>query len=206
MLTDPHLAMSFVLSARHSCFNSQPARVGRPAMSPKSPLDLRDLCTVLSVAATVAIAIALPGIFIARRSRNPKDARHALDPKEHQIRQAVQKFMQPQEYPHGPLVERPVEKVIRDRIKKWSYGPTLLSGPYGSGKTWARQHALNGVRSVFVFNGLVRGENWLEEFYRELGVDGYWILHTTLRRVRDELLKHPDNLTKVQRLILHFSV
>ena len=87
------------------------------------------------------------------------------------------------------VVNRTIIDAIRARIAGWRDHATIITGPYGSGKSVALEEVLRGVRSVLVH--IVCQGDFERQRHERLGLDGLCItpLKEVLRRVRGKLEK-----------------
>ena len=95
------------------------------------------------------------------------------------------------------VVQRGIMKTIEERILHWKQHATIISGRFGAGKTVAVEEALRDMQGVFVHQ--VDGNDWKEELFKRLGLDGPDMLEEVLRRVRDKLKRPPILLLDIPR-------
>ena len=149
-----------------------------------------------AVVGTFATAV---GTFYAYQQAN--EAFQASD--EYKVQEAVKKFMSPHQVSEAEnIVKREVMEAIKDRVRVWKKKDhaTIISGRYMAGKTVAVEEALRGTRGVFRF--CIKVADWESLMYQKLGVKDADMFEQVLRRVRQELAKHPDNLTKFPIMLL----
>ena len=121
---------------------------------------------------------------------------------EGKIRAAVAKAMEPFEpaRKEDEVIKRPEMDTIKDRIKSWQYHATMIGGRYQSGKSWALEEALRGVRGVVEFT--IESANWKTVMFEQEELDNAGQFKKVMCRVREKLKDFPDNLTKYPILLL----
>ena len=87
------------------------------------------------------------------------------------------------------VAERSITDDIRRRILHWNHHATIIAGRFGSGKTVALEEALRGMQCVYVRK--VNGNDWEEQLFRRLGLDGPDMFEEVLRRVGGKLKRPP---------------
>ena len=115
---------------------------------------------------------------------------------EYKVQRAVAKFMEPfvTKMPKRKVIHRKVMDTIANRVKTWDEHATIVSGRFQTGKTVAVEEVLRGARGIFKHT--VASENWKKELYESLQVDGPGMFETVLVRVKAELAKLADPITK----------
>ena len=98
------------------------------------------------------------------------------------------------------VIKRPEMDTIKDRIKSWQYHATIIGGRYQSGKSWAVEEALRGVRGVVQFT--IESANWKTVMFEQEELDNAGQFKKVMCRVREKLKDFPDNLTKYPILLL----
>ncbi|CAE7600346.1 unnamed protein product, partial [Symbiodinium pilosum] len=115
---------------------------------------------------------------------------------EYKVQRAVAKFMEPfvTKMPKRKVIHRKVMDTIANRVKTWDEHATIVSGRFQTGKTAAVEEVLRGARGIFKHT--VEDENWKKELYDSLQVDGPGMFETVIVRVKAELAKLADPITK----------
>ena len=98
------------------------------------------------------------------------------------------------------VIKRPEMDTIKDRIKSWQYHATIIGGRFQSGKSWAVEEALRGVRGVVRFT--IESANWKTVMFEQEELDNAGQFKKVMCRVREKLKDIPDNLTKYPILLL----
>ena len=75
-----------------------------------------------------------------------------------------------------------------------------IGGRFQSGKSWAVEEALRGVRGVVRFT--IKSADWKQMMCKRLKVDDEGLFVEVMRGVREKLKNLPDNLTKYPILLL----
>ena len=121
---------------------------------------------------------------------------------EGKIQAAVAKAMEPFEPTRkkDEVIKRTVMETIKTRIKSWREHATILGGRYQSGKSWAVEEALRGVRGVVRFT--IESADWKTVMFEQEEVDNAGQFKKVMSRVREKLKNFPDNLTKYPILLL----
>ena len=121
---------------------------------------------------------------------------------EGKIRAAVAKAMKPFESARkeDEVIKRPEMDTIKDRIKSWQYHATIIGGRFQSGKSWAVEEALRGVRGVVRFT--IKSADWEKMMCDQENLDNIGLFKEVMSRVRETLKDFPDNLTKYPILLL----
>ena len=121
---------------------------------------------------------------------------------EGKIQAAVATAMEPFEpsRAQGEVISRTVMETIRTRIKSWREHATIIGGRYQSGKSWAVEEALRGVRGVVRFT--IKSADWEKVMFEQEEVDNAGQFKRCMSRVREKLKNFPDNLTKYPILLL----
>ncbi|CAE7558448.1 unnamed protein product [Symbiodinium pilosum] len=96
--------------------------------------------------------------------------------------------------PKREVIHRKVMDTIANRVTTWDEHATIVSGRPQTGKTAAVEEVLRGARGIFKHT--VESENWKKELYESLQVDGPGMFETVLVRVKAELVKLTDPITK----------
>ena len=88
-------------------------------------------------------------------------------PPEGKLRAAVGKAMEPFEPSRGQdkVMKRAVMDTIKARIKSWRADATILGGRHQSGKSWAVEEALRGVRGVVRFT--IKSADWEKVMFEQ---------------------------------------
>ena len=115
------------------------------------------------------------------------------------VRRAVKTMMKPfrPELAKDRVAERDVVDSITERIENWTGHATIIAGRFGSGKTVALEAALRDRRGVYVHQ--VRGNDWEEELFKRLGLNGPDMLEEVLRRVGGKLKRPPILVLDIPR-------
>ena len=115
---------------------------------------------------------------------------------EYKVQRAVAKFMDPfvPKMPKRKVIHRKVMDTIANRVKTWDEHATIVSGRFQTGKTVAVEEVLRGARGIFKHT--VKDEHWEEKLYKSLQVDGPGMFEAVLVRVKAELAKLADPITK----------
>ena len=115
---------------------------------------------------------------------------------EYKVQRAVAKFMDPfvPKMPKRKVIHRKVMDTIANRVKTWDEHATIVSGRFRTGKTVAVEEVLRGARGIFKHT--VKDEHWEERLYKSLQVDGPGMFEAVLVRVKAELAKLADPITK----------
>ncbi|CAE7531031.1 unnamed protein product [Symbiodinium pilosum] len=96
--------------------------------------------------------------------------------------------------PKRKVIHRKVMDTIANRVKTWDEHATIVSGRFRTGKTVAVEEVLRGARGIFKHT--VKDEHWEERLYKSLQVDGPGMFEAVLVRVKAELAKLADPITK----------
>ena len=121
---------------------------------------------------------------------------------EGKIRAAVAKAVEPFEPSRGQdkVMKRAVMETIKARVESWREHATIIGGRFQSGKSWAVEEALRGVRGVVRFT--IKSADWKQMMCKRLKVDDEGLFVEVMRGVREKLKNFPDNLTKYPILLL----
>ena len=121
---------------------------------------------------------------------------------EGKIQAAVAKAMEPFEPTRkkDEVIKRTVMETIKTRIKSWREHATIIGGRHQSGKSWAVEEALRGVRGVVRFT--IKSADWEKVMFEQEEVDNTGQFKKVMSRVREKLKNFPDNLTKYPILLL----
>ena len=90
---------------------------------------------------------------------------------EGKIQAAVAKAMEPFEPTRkkDEVIKRTVMETIKTRIKSWREHATIIGGRHQSGKSWAVEEALRGVRGVVRFT--IKSADWEKVMFEQEEVD-----------------------------------
>ena len=121
---------------------------------------------------------------------------------EYKVQRAVAKFMDPfvPKMPKREVIHRKVMDTVANRVTTWDGHAAIVSGRFQTGKTIAVEEVLRGARGIF--KRAVESENWKKELYESLQVDGPGMFETVLVRVKAELAKLTDPITKTPIILL----
>ena len=121
---------------------------------------------------------------------------------EGKIQAAVAKAMEPFEPTRkkDEVIKRRVMDTMKARIKSWKQHATIIGGRYLSGKSWAVEEALRGVRGVVQFT--IESADWKKMMYEQEELDNAGQFKKVMSRVREKLKDFPNNLTKYPILLL----
>eukprot|EP00439_Symbiodinium_sp_Y106_P081215 s2769_g20.t1 len=95
------------------------------------------------------------------------------------------------------VVRRGIMEAIRQRILCWDEHATIIAGRFGAGKSVAVEDALRGMQGVFVHQ--VDDNDWKEQLFGRLGLDGPDMLEEVLRRVGGKLNRPPVLVLEIPR-------
>ncbi|CAE7762555.1 unnamed protein product, partial [Symbiodinium pilosum] len=121
---------------------------------------------------------------------------------EYKVQLAVAKFMEPfvPKMPKRKVIHGKVMDTIANGVKTWDEHATIVSGRFQTGKTVAVEEVFRGARGIFKHT--VKDEHWEEKLYKSLQVDGPGMFETVLVRVKAELAKLADPITKTPIILL----
>ena len=130
----------------------------------------------------------------AEAKRQAEEALKQSD--EYKVQRAVAKFMDPlvPKMPMRKVIHRKVMDTIANRVTTWDEHATIVSGRFQTGKTVAVEEVLHSARGIFKHT--VKDEHWEEKLYKSLQVDGPSMFEAVLVRVKAELAKLADPITK----------
>ena len=185
------------LSGGTACLERPPAKLracGLPGDDQGLPKDF--MVNLFAATGTVAAAVVA---FVQAGIAQRDSERAQRESKEGRTQAAADRMIEPftPKKKKAEVVQRGIMKTIEERILHWKQHATIISGRFGAGKTVAVEEALRDMQGVFVHQ--VDGNDWKEELFKRLGLDGPDMLEEVLRRVGDKLKRPPILLLDIPR-------